>query len=55
MRDLRLDDLSIVATADTYVEALHDEQATWRDWYKISSILIGSQRPEMVSEDPDGE
>lgn len=55
MRDLRLEELSIVATADTYVDALHDQSASWRDWYKISSLLIGSQRYEAEDIEPDGE
>lgn len=52
MAELDLRTRSVLKTADAYVEALQEGQADWRDYYQVSSVLIGLTRAD---DEPDGE
>lgn len=52
MAQIDLRTRSLLATTGVYVDALHEGEADWRDYYEVSSALIF--RPEAEAE-PDGE
>lgn len=45
-------DHTLLATTDFYVAALHEDEALWRDYYQVSTALIGAVRSQ---DEPDGE
>jgi hypothetical protein len=55
VKTIGMKDVRLIATADAYVDAFHQGSASWRDWYAISSILLGEQRNPIGEAEPDAE